>query len=97
MENTQVWDEMCKKKEKREGAGCDVRWSRQMVEGCVPNQLHDGGAEGGESSKNQSREKLRIKTNTSLTRDQSDSESDLMAAVFFSPRRIYCRGEKFTS
>lgn len=42
----------------REGAGCGVRWSRQMVGGCVSNQPGDGS----ESSNTKSTEILTIKT-----------------------------------
>lgn len=47
---------MYKKGKGREGAGWGVRWSRQMVGGCVSNQPGDRG----ESSNTKSREILTI-------------------------------------
>lgn len=49
-----------KKGKGREGAGCGVRWSRQMVGGCVSNQPGDMG----ESSDTKSREILTVKSHT---------------------------------
>lgn len=84
--HTQVWDEVCKKRRKGKEQAVMSDGAGRWLKDAFPINSMMGGRGWRILKESIQKKKLRIKTHTSLTRDQSDSESDSHdRCVFFPP------------